>query len=182
MVDVDGFVNAGRPRGRSRWSAPPPEFEFGPYSVSRDTTIRVGLPRRGVAGGETHLVVTHSGTGYRAICELERVGMPLMSELKHGIRGSVDGEPFVVRRTGGLQLRRKDRLVVVSGVVNLSLSYEHGRSVIHGRGERALLLWTSSSGGLLSRDATHKEAAVVCMLVVNAFEQSTSLTRFLHFL
>jgi hypothetical protein len=57
----------------------------------------------------------------------------------------------------------------VSGAVDLSLGYEHRH-------------WTSSSGGLLSPDATHREASVICILVVNAVEQSSSLVRFLHFL
>lgn len=116
------------------------------------------------------------------MCEFERVGMPLGSELMHGIAGSVDGEPFLVRRTGGPHLRRRHRVVHVSGAVDLSLGYEHHHSVIRAGGDRTGVLWTSTSGGLLSRDASHREATVICALVVNAVDQSSSLLRFLPFL
>lgn len=106
--------------------------------------------------------------------------MPLMTELRCGVAGSVDGEPFSVRRTGGLGLRRRDRVVEISGAVGLSLGYEHRRSVIC-RADDSTLVWTSASGGLLSPDVSLREAAVICMVVVNSVHQSSSMLRFLHF-
>lgn len=182
MLELDGFVRAGRPRGRSYWAAPPAEYDFGPYRVSEQNTIRTGLPRRGVAGGKCRLDVLDPASGSSVVCEFDRVGMPLGSELMHGIAGRLDGEPFLVRRTSGLRLRRKDRVVHVSGAVDLSLGYEHRRSEIRAGGDGDRVLWTSTSGGLLSHDASHREAAVVCVLVVNAVDQSSSLLRFLPFL
>lgn len=177
---VDAF-KAGRAARRSFASAPRAEFDFGPYRVTSEVTVPTGLPRRGV-GSKTRLEVLEPASGSTVVCEFERVGMPIGSELLHGIAGSVAGEPFLVRRTGGPKLRRRDRVVAVSGAVDLSLGYEHRQSVIRASGDGARVLWTSTSGGLLSRDASHREAAVICVLVVNAVDQSSSLLRFLPFL
>ncbi|MDQ6722350.1 MAG: hypothetical protein M3003_16370 [Candidatus Dormibacteraeota bacterium] len=182
MSDVDTFVKAGRAARRSYASAPETQFDFGPYSVSSQVTIRTGLPRQGVAGGKCRLNVTDPASGSSIVCEFERVGMPLGFELMHGIAGNVDGEPFVVRRTRGPRLLRRDRTVDVSGAVGLSVGYEYRQSAIRSDDDPGRLLWTSSSGGLLSLDASHREAAVICVLVVNAVDQSSSLRRFLHFL
>lgn len=181
MLEVEGFVNAGgRPRGRTLWSAPPAEFDFGPYRVTREVTVRTGLPRKG-AGSRCQLTVVEAPSGSSVECELERVGMPLMTELRRGIAGTVDGEPFTVRRTGGLGLRRRDRVVEISGAVGLSLGYERRQTMIR-RADDSTLVWTSASGGLLSLDVDLREAAVICMLVVNSVQQSSSMLRFLHFL
>jgi hypothetical protein len=180
MSDMDTFVKAGRPARRSYASGPETQFDFGPYSITSQVTIRTGLPRRGVAGGKCRLKVTDPDSGSSSVCEFERVGMPLGFELMHGIAGNVDGEPFVVRRTRWPRLRRRHRTVDVSGAVSLSVGYEHRQSVIRSSEDPAPLLWTSSSGGLLSLDASHREAAVICVLVVNALDQSSSLRRFVH--
>lgn len=63
--------------------------------------------------------------------------MPIGLELLHGIAGRIDGEPFLVRRNGGPELRRKDRVIEVSGAVDLSLGYEHRQSVIASRATRS---------------------------------------------
>lgn len=178
MLDMDDFVKAGRAARRSFASAPRAEFDFGPYRVTSEVTIPTGLPRRGV-GSKTRLEVLDPRSASTIVCELERVGMPLGSELLHGIAGSLDGEPLMVRRHGGPKLRRKDRVVDVSGAVDLVLGYEHRHSVIRDSGNPARVLWTSTSGGSLSPDATHREAAVICVLIVNAVDQSSSLLRFL---
>jgi hypothetical protein len=180
MLEVEGFVKAGRPKGRSYWSDPPTEFDFGPYRVESRVTIPTGVPRRGV-GSKTWLDVVDPGSGSRLACEFDRVGTPIGFELMHGIAGQVGGDPFLVRRAGGPRLRRKHRVVHVSGAVDLRIGYEHRRSVIRA-GDGGRVLWTSSSGGLLSPSASHREAAVICILVVNAVDQSSSLLRFLPFL
>lgn len=181
MLDVEGFVQTGRP-DRTYASAPQAEFDFGPYRVSSQVSIRSGLPRRGVAGGECRLTVVDVASGSKVECRFERVGMPLGSELMHGIAGSLDDDPFTVRRTTGPQLCRRDRIIHVTGPVDLTVGYEHRRSVIRAAKNPARLLWTSSSGGLLSRDTSHREAAVICVLVVNSVDESSSLWRFLPFL
>jgi len=181
MLEIAGFVTAGRLLRRSYWENPPAEFGFGGYRVHSQFSIPTGLPRRGV-GSRTRLDVVDPATDARLVCELDRVGMPLMAELMVGIEGPLNREPFLVRRTGGPRLRRRARVVSVTGPVDLSLGYEHHHSVIHAGGERPRLLWTSSSGGLLSRAATHREVSVICALVVNGIEQSSPLARFLHFL
>lgn len=180
MLSADGLSPAGRPRGRTPWSAPPAQFKFGRFNVTRKTFVRTGLPKKGVAGSSTCLVVVDPSTA-QAVCEFDRVGMPLMSELWHGIAGRLDGEAFSVRRTTGPRLRRRDRTVEVSGAVSLRLSYESRESVIR-RGVDGPMLWTSRSGGQLSDDASLAEGAVACALIVNAVHQSSSPFRFLRFL
>lgn len=73
------------------------------------------------------------------------------------------------------------RVVEISGAVGLSLGYERRQSMIR-RADDSTLVWTSASGGLLSLDVDLREAAVICMLVVNSVQQSSSMLRFLHFL
>lgn len=175
---MDDFVNAGSAARRSFASAPRAEFDFGPYRVTSEVTVPTGLPRRG-AGSKTWLEVLDPVSRSTVVCEFERVGMPIGSESLHGIGGNVAGGSFLVRRNGGPKLRRKDRVVEVSGMVDLALGYEHRRSVIRAKGDPARVLWTAMSGGLLSRDASHREAAVICALVVSSVDQSSSLLRFL---
>lgn len=182
MPEADHFIRAGRPARRSYGSAPTAQFDFGPYRVTSHVELRAGLPRRGVAGGKSRFEVVDPASGESLVCEFDRVGMPLGAELMHGIAGRLDCESFSVRRTGGPRLWRKDRVVHVSGAVDLSLGYEHRHSVIRAGGEGTRVLWRSTSGGLLSRDASQREAAVICALVVNAVDQSSSMLRFLPFL
>ena len=102
-------------------------------------------------GSRTRLDVLNPASGARIVCEFDRVGMPIGSELMHGIAGSVEGETFLVRRTGGPRPRRKDRVVQVSGAVHLSLGYERRHAVIRAGADRTRVLWTSMSGGMLAR-------------------------------
>ena len=177
----EDFVRAGR--AGEAFVAPTAEFDFGPFRVKSQITHQSGLlPRRGVAGSKCHLNVSDSASDTAVVCELERVGMPLGRELLHGIQGSLDGQPFLVRRTARVRLRRRDRVVHVSGAIDLTLGYESRSTTLRVGGPAGRLLWTSSSGGLLARDATHREAAVACVLVVNSVDQSGSLLRFLSFL
>lgn len=102
-----------------------------------------------------------------------------MWELKRGIGGRVDGDAFTLQRRGGPRLRRRNRMLHVCGAVDLRVGFQ-GRHAVIWSGADDRLLWASASGGRLSAPVSHRDAAVICVLVVNGIEQSTSLWRWLQ--
>jgi hypothetical protein len=102
-------------------------------------------------------------------------------ELIRGIAGSLNDQAVMVRRLHGPRLTRKNRTVRVSGPMELIIAYERPYTTIRSADDAAIV-WTSRSGGLLIADASLEEATLVCSLVVNAVDQSSSLWRYAAFI
>jgi len=156
--------------GRAYYASPDSSFRFGPYSVEAFASVR---PASRHARSQFTLVGADGG---RVSSCLEFVGPPPGFKLMAGISGDVNGQPFEVTRVGP-RLRRRSRVITVSGAVRLRVRSSH-RRVLISRESTDEEVWRSQGNvGILSALASPDEAAVVCALVANFIPGSTSLMR-----
>ena len=175
---VDGSVECDLRTARKAFmSAPHADFSFGSLrvttSVSRD---RLRDPSQMIAKFQTL-------SGERTVATLNHVGPPPGAALSRGIDGTLDDSRFVVSRNGP-RIRRRSRIVSVSGVVSLQArSYWVAKSTIARSGARGQVICESDGRTANVLDtATTAEFVICCLLLVNSVPESTSLFRWLNYL
>lgn len=157
-------------------SAPRSQFRFGPLRVS--TAIQ---PRARLRDGSRLAAIFRSPQGRELTAELPFLGTYGGLALSAGVDGTLDDEPFTISRNGP-RLRRRSRVVTVSGAVELqAASSWFAKAKIWEPGPSHRLICQSDGGSAsLASDASFEQAAICCLLLTNSIPESTSLLRWLN--
>ena len=160
-------------------SAPDADFSFGPLRVT--TSFSRGDHLRDPAQMVGRFFQPLSGE--LTVATLNCVGAPPGAALWRGIDGTLDDGGFVVSRNGP-RMRRRSRIVSVSGAVNLqATSSWFAKSTIARSGGRGQVICESDGKNAKVVDtATTAELVICCLLLINSIPESTSLLRWLNYL